>query len=60
MAEIIGVTFKEGGKVYYFAAGRGNYEVGKGVIVETARGPECGEVVKKGGMDRETEWIFVF
>lgn len=21
---------------------------------------ECGEVVKKGGMDRETEWIFVF
>lgn len=45
MAEIIGVTFKEGGKVYYFAAGRGNYEVGKGVIVETARGTEYATVV---------------
>ena len=45
MAEIIGVTFKEGGKVYYFAPGKGNYKQGKGVIVETARGVEYATVV---------------
>ena len=44
MAEIIGVTFKPGGKVYYFAPGRGKYEVGKGVVVETARGTEYATV----------------
>ena len=46
MAEIIGVTFKNGGKVYYFAPAKGcNYEVGKGVVVETARGTEYATVV---------------
>ena len=45
MAEIIGVTFKEGGKVYYFAPGKGNYKQGKGVIVETSRGVEYATVV---------------
>lgn len=45
MAEIIGVTFKEGGKVYYFAPGKGNYKPGKGVIVETSRGVEYATVV---------------
>lgn len=44
MAEIIGVTFKPGGKVYYFAPGDGEYTVGKGVIVETARGTEYATV----------------
>ena len=45
MAEIIGVTFKEGGKVYYFSPGKGNYKQGKGVIVETSRGVEYATVV---------------
>lgn len=46
MAEITGVAFKEGGKVYYFAPESGcKYEKGKGVIVETARGVEYGTVV---------------
>ncbi|MDE6586450.1 MAG: stage 0 sporulation family protein [Clostridia bacterium] len=45
MAEITGVTFKPGGKVYYFAPGKGNYEKGKGVVVETARGVEYATVV---------------
>lgn len=45
MALITGVTFKEGGKVYYFAPGQGEYEQGKGVIVETARGLEYATVV---------------
>lgn len=46
MAEITGVTFKEGGKVYYFAPQEGaRYETGKGVVVETARGVEYATVV---------------
>lgn len=45
MAEVTGVTFKEGGKVYYFAPGKENYKVGSGVIVETARGVEYATVV---------------
>ncbi len=45
MATITGVTFKEGGKVYYFAPGEEAYEKGKGVIVETARGVEYATVV---------------
>lgn len=45
MAEITGVTFKAGGKVYYFAPGNEQYEKGKGVVVETARGIEYATVV---------------
>jgi len=45
MAEVTGVTFKEGGKVYYFAPIKENYEKGSGVIVETARGVEYATVV---------------
>ncbi len=45
MAKITGVTFKEGGKVYYFAPGNGNYEKGSGVVVETSRGLEYATVV---------------
>lgn len=45
MAEIIGVTFKAGGKVYYFAPDNREYKVGGGVIVETSRGMEYATVV---------------
>lgn len=45
MAEIIGVRFKSVGKIYYFAPGKEKVENGKKVIVETARGVECGTVV---------------
>lgn len=45
MINITGVTFKEGGKVYYFAPGKDRYRKGMGVIVETARGVEYGTVV---------------
>lgn len=44
MAEIIGVRFKSVGKVYYFDPGKNRVEKGQRVIVETARGVECGEV----------------
>lgn len=46
MVEVIGVIFKEGGKVYYFAPDKKTeYIKGKGVIVETARGVEYATVV---------------
>lgn len=48
MAEIIGVRFKKGGKIYYFQPNDEELNVGSFVIVETIRGTECGEVV----MDR--------
>ncbi len=44
MAEVIGVRFKEVGKVYYFDPLDNKLSVGDRVIVETARGLECGEV----------------
>lgn len=44
MAEVIGVRFKEVGKVYYFDPEDNKLSVGDRVIVETARGIECGHV----------------
>lgn len=44
MAEVIGVRFKEVGKVYYFNPQNEKYTEGTKVIVETARGIECGDV----------------
>ena len=45
MTEIIGIRFKEVGKVYYFSPNKTRLNPGDKVIVETARGVECGEVV---------------
>ncbi len=44
MAEVVGVRFKEVGKVYYFDPDAKPYKKGDRVIVETARGVECGEI----------------
>ena len=44
MAEVIGVRFKNVGKVYYFDPDGVPMAVGTAVIVETSRGVECGEV----------------
>lgn len=44
MAEIIGVRFKNVGKIYYFDPAGLKIERGSHVIVETARGVECGTV----------------
>lgn len=43
MAEIIGVKFKDTGKVYYFDPAGIKVAQGEPVIVETVRGLECGE-----------------
>lgn len=50
MTEIIGVRFKSAGKVYYFSPGKIKVPEGALVIVETARGVECGEVVMPNKM----------
>ncbi|EEG31200.1 PSP1 C-terminal domain protein [[Clostridium] methylpentosum DSM 5476] len=44
MSEIIGVRFKNVGKIYYFDPSGMQLKNGQKVIVETARGVECGEV----------------
>ena len=44
MAVVIGVRFKDVGKVYYFDPGEETLKKGDKVIVETTRGIECGEV----------------
>ena len=41
---VIGVRFKNVGKVYYFDPEDATFRLGEKVIVETARGVECGEV----------------
>lgn len=45
MTEIIGVRFKDVGKVYYFSPCGILFRHGDKVIVETARGVECGDIV---------------
>ena len=47
MIEVIGVKFKSGGKMYFFAPGEYNPAEGSYVVVETARGQECGEVAAR-------------
>ncbi len=44
MAEVIGVRFKDTGKIYYFDPNGHIFNKGGYVIVETARGTECGYV----------------
>ena len=45
MAQVVGVRFREVGKVYYFDPDGVPFQSGDRVIVETARGIECGEIV---------------
>lgn len=44
MAQVVGVRFREVGKVYYFDPVDDKFEKGDYVIVETVRGIECGEI----------------
>ena len=45
MTKVIGVRFRQAGKVYYFSPGKLHIRKGDKVIVETARGVEFGHVV---------------
>ncbi len=45
MPDVVGVRFRRTGKVYYFDPSGIELKAGDGVVVETARGPELGQVV---------------
>ncbi len=55
MTEIIGVRFKSVGKIYYFSPNGFKIDIGQNVIVETARGVECGEVVMANRMVEDSQ-----
>ena len=57
MIEIIGVRFKNNGKTYYFSPNGNTIAHSDKVIVETARGLECGDVVIPNRMVDENEII---
>ena len=57
MANVIGVRFRYAGKVYYFDPVDIKLEQGEKVIVETARGVECGEVVNPAREVDESEVV---
>ena len=42
--EVVGINFREAGKIYYFAPGNLKLELGNKIIVETSRGVEMGTV----------------
>lgn len=55
MPWVVGVRFKRAGKVYYFDPGEWQLSPGEEVIVETARGVECGQVVISNKEVRDDE-----
>ena len=55
MAEVVGIRFKENGKVYYFDPDGNIFSKGDKVIVETVRGTECGEVANENHKISENE-----
>ncbi|MEG2653469.1 MAG: stage 0 sporulation family protein [Ruthenibacterium sp.] len=46
MTKVISVTFQPNGKAYFFAPGELAIKKGEHVVVQTARGTECGEVAQ--------------
>ena len=57
MAEVVGIRFKEVGKVYYFDPDGKTFEKGDRAIVETARGVECGEVTMGNSVVDDSEIV---
>ncbi|MFW5999599.1 MAG: PSP1 domain-containing protein [Halanaerobiaceae bacterium] len=57
MKTVIGVSFKEAGKIYYFDPDGVELRAGDNVIVETARGIEFGEVVMENKEVSEEEIV---
>lgn len=57
MAEVVGIRFKEVGKVYYFDPDGMQFEKGDSAVVETARGVECGEIAMKNCVVNDDEIV---
>lgn len=58
MAKVIGVRFKQVGKIYYFDPVDIEFKSGEYVIVETARGVECGEVATPNREEDDDNIVF--
>ena len=57
MTTVIGVSFKRAGKMYYFDPNGLELHIGDQVVVETARGMECGDVVTEVRQVEEDEVV---
>ena len=57
MVNVVGVRFKQAGKIYYFDPGMLEIKRGDHVIVETARGLEYGEIVASKKQVTEKEVV---
>ena len=57
MVKVIGVRFRQAGKIYYFSPGKLKIRTGDHVIVETARGVEYGRVVLEPRSVKEDEVV---
>lgn len=57
MYAVVGVRFRQAGKIYYFDPGELEIEKNQDVIVETSRGIECGRVVIGKKYVREEEVV---
>lgn len=57
LVEVVGIRFKSSGKVYYFAPAGKQAKKGDFAIVETARGPEYGEVALGNSMVKESDTV---
>ena len=57
MADVVGVKFKDVGKMYYFSPGKNRVNVGDHVIVETARGLEFGTVCREQTTVNDSELV---
>ena len=57
MIEVVGVRFKDVGKIYHFDPKGLKLEQGQRVIVETARGVECGTVATENSQVSEDKII---
>ena len=57
MAEIVGVKFREDGRVYSFDSKGIKFKVGDYAVVDTARGMECGMIAKENSEVSEEELV---
>ena len=57
MTDVVGVKFKDVGKMYYFSPGDNEVVMGDNVIVETARGLEFGTICRERTSVDESELV---
>lgn len=57
MTTVVGVKFKDAGKLYYFSPGEIKVDVGDNVIVETARGLEFGKITMGATQVKESDLV---